>query len=57
MHRWVALSATWLPALLAQQEVEGQPEDIRHMLSGVRLIAIVALILLLALLVYLMKKL
>ena len=57
MHHLLALSATWLPTLLAQTEVDGQPEDIRHMLSGVRLIAIVALIFMVALLVYVLKKL
>jgi hypothetical protein len=58
VHHLLVLSATWLPALLAQaqDEVEGNPEDVRYMLSGVRLMGIVALILLIALIVWLIKK-
>lgn len=56
MHTLLATSATWLPMLLAQ-ETQGDPGDMRSMLSGVRLIAIVALIFMVAILVWVIKKL
>ncbi len=56
MHGLLATSATWLPMMLAQ-EAQAEPGEMRSMLSGVRVMAIVVLILMVGLLVWVIKKL
>jgi hypothetical protein len=52
-------ASTAFSVMLAVQEevVEGKPEDMHNMLSGVRIIGILALIFMVALLVWVIKKL
>ena len=56
---FASLASTAFSVMLAVQEevVDGKPEDMHNMLSGVRVIGILALIFMVSLLVWVIKKL